>query len=1526
MAKRKKINRRVLILMLVIGLAVVGLFALALLGTSRGKNLVNRLFPKDPAPYLARADKAFDAGDYKTALKEYGDAIRAQRTRGEAGENAETYYKLAITNKMYVANTPDLTAVRRTKHQQNIWTMLDKSLNIDANFLASRRELSELLWLVTMSAQLRGQSDAVDWNAFTDQVTKLIDLLEDGEERAEAYYRRGKAWSYLMASEPDSYEKAVADFDEAIRLVPTNETYWLNGKFQLLTTLGDFEAAEATIQEAIAANPSSASVHISYSQLLGQTDRKEEAIQEIEKAIKLEPDNPMGMLAKAEYHVSLRQLPEALSAVEEAQRVAPDSLDVYYMKGFVLQGLDRWSECSEAYRQGLAAVDRMMAETVDSAEDRNRRKWLEERKADIYFGLADAVLNERRRAADLTDEQKAECVATAEECLDRIDELIGPDQQLKRRSRDKIRGRIKYIQGDVGAALTLLESSYNELIKQNEFDSQVALILTDVYLRNGLPGKAERIVDRLMESSAGASPLVTLYKSRILIQYREYPRAARLLRGLLRRYPDHAAAKQLLTLIEIQGGEIDRLPEGVTPPAEVVVLMLGRIDEKLLDGQRDQALALAQHLYERVPDHRGALRRLLGIYLQRGQASRARALLMEAIERDPDDQSLKDQLTMLNLPNDEARFQARLEMAEQKEDPYERALAKASVYLVANKPEEFIALLEEASQLAEPQDKARLIERLFTIALGRKEWEKAEGYVQIATDENLDGAGGALLAAQLDIQRERYDAAVDKLSDVLREQPYRKPARMLLGQCYLQQEKYNEAATEFEAVWQSDPSYVQAAIQMIRVADAMAKPQEWEDWVRRAYRLAPRNIYVRSSYLELLENQKGGGADLEEIIRQRESIRAASPSDLVNLEGLARLYEKTGQLKQAEQRHLELLERSPDKVGSAGLLIDFYGRTRQTAMVDKIISQLLIQARTPSEKIRVYLLHSRFQANRNVDQALLVLDQAIEIDPKDPRPHRAKATLMGFTVPARWQEGIDSLKTYLELAGDEEDGSGLRDLARYCIEAGQYDQARKIISDLLAEDPSNAEVQTLAAVLVYKSGDAKRAKELLGEILVEHPEYAPALVQRSQIYQDEGDLYKAKEDLNKAVDIVGGYRLLMALADLHIQNGDISSAQSTLEELNRRYRDYEPGARKLARLWLDGRNWSRLPGYLKEAQERFPRSLVFKEYEAEMWRARGNFARAAKATGKALEIEPGDVYLLRVYLQELHRAGQDDLVMAAVGEYADLPDMGWVRAAEARVLMSSDEQKAENLFAKTVTDASVGALEFVIQQYRATSDLEGTCSKIVAWFPLRPTDWRIREIAGNLFREKGDSDSSLRFLREALALAAKAPAQTKEEKTQRDSALLATHLGLGQTFYVIGKFNEAEEAYLSALQIQPKNIFALNNLAYMYASDLKSPERALEMAQRAVHAAPNNGSVLDTYGWTLAQLGDLREATKFLQRAVQFQPSVTSRCHLGWVLERRARGSDALTQYKQAKALVGDDETHPHYEEINSAIERLSKE
>ena len=58
---------------------------------------------------------------------------------------------------------------------------------------------------------------------------------------------------------------------------------------------------------------------------------------------------------------------------------------------------------------------------------------------------------------------------------------------------------------------------------------------------------------------------------------------------------------------------------------------------------------------------------------------------------------------------------------------------------------------------------------------------------------------------------------------------------------------------------------------------------------------------------------------------------------------------------------------------------------------------------------------------------------------------------------------------------------------------------------------------------------------------------------------------------------------------------------------------------------------------------------------------------------------------------------------------------------------------------------------------------------------------------------------------------------------------------------------------------------ALNNLAWSYY--VKKDERAIATAKRAYEAAPNSASVLDTYGWILAERGDLALGIEMLSRA-----------------------------------------------------------
>jgi tetratricopeptide (TPR) repeat protein len=78
--------------------------------------------------------------------------------------------------------------------------------------------------------------------------------------------------------------------------------------------------------------------------------------------------------------------------------------------------------------------------------------------------------------------------------------------------------------------------------------------------------------------------------------------------------------------------------------------------------------------------------------------------------------------------------------------------------------------------------------------------------------------------------------------------------------------------------------------------------------------------------------------------------------------------------------------------------------------------------------------------------------------------------------------------------------------------------------------------------------------------------------------------------------------------------------------------------------------------------------------------------------------------------------------------------------------------------------------------------------------------------------------------------------------------------------------------YERILADAPFDFLSLNNLASLYEAQDGNLYRALEMARRAAAQDPNNGSVIDTLGWTCYRLGYKKEALEYLKQAVKLSP------------------------------------------------------
>ena len=106
-----------------------------------------------------------------------------------------------------------------------------------------------------------------------------------------------------------------------------------------------------------------------------------------------------------------------------------------------------------------------------------------------------------------------------------------------------------------------------------------------------------------------------------------------------------------------------------------------------------------------------------------------------------------------------------------------------------------------------------------------------------------------------------------------------------------------------------------------------------------------------------------------------------------------------------------------------------------------------------------------------------------------------------------------------------------------------------------------------------------------------------------------------------------------------------------------------------------------------------------------------------------------------------------------------------------------------------------------------------------------------------------------------------------------------------------------------------KNDAAANYLGYMLADADRDLQHALDLIQKAVAAAPENGAYVDSLGWVYYRLGKLPESVLWLQKALRLSggaaPDILA--HLGEVLLRSGQRDEGLILLQRALDLGIED-------------------
>jgi uncharacterized protein (TIGR03790 family) len=167
-------------------------------------------------------------------------------------------------------------------------------------------------------------------------------------------------------------------------------------------------------------------------------------------------------------------------------------------------------------------------------------------------------------------------------------------------------------------------------------------------------------------------------------------------------------------------------------------------------------------------------------------------------------------------------------------------------------------------------------------------------------------------------------------------------------------------------------------------------------------------------------------------------------------------------------------------------------------------------------------------------------------------------------------------------------------------------------------------------------------------------------------------------------------------------------------------------------------------------------------------------------------------------------------------------------------------------------------------------------------------------------------------------------ARAIESLTQAAEAapdIAAIHLRLAMLYEEADEVTKAAEGYRRVIALQPRNVIALNNLAFSLASHSGSLDEALDLARQAHAVARDDGTVIDTLGWIEHLRGNHAEAVRLLRIAAARTPRHAEvQLHAAFALADAGVAAEARTHLKVALELNPDAEQR---DDVKRLVEKL---
>jgi tetratricopeptide (TPR) repeat protein len=708
-----------------------------------------------------------------------------------------------------------------------------------------------------------------------------------------------------------------------------------------------------------------------------------------------------------------------------------------------------------------------------------------------------------------------------------------------------------------------------------------------------------------------------------------------------------------------------------------------------------------------------------------------------------------------------------------------------------------------------------------------------------------------------------WGAAVVEYRNAVRADERFGPARYKLGQAYVQTGELSRARAELIRAADLLPGDFDAQLAAARI---LLRAGEYEDARARAeaaLKISPQRVeghLVRGSAF-------AGAREFEEAIKAFEEGLAVDPTRVELLTNLGAV--KTVQApNEAEAAFKQALVVGPNSLQARLSLAHFYLSAGRLAEAEAAYREALKleDGVTANRALAVFYMSTNRQR-----EAEAPFRRAAELS-KDPRSIVVLADY--FISQRRFDEALPILDTLASQPGSFAVVSGRRAVIEY--ELGRRDKAYALLDEVSLKEPRNADAFVTKArwlLLEKKPNDALAAAQ---EAVKLEPQAWDALELVGAAHAALGAVEESFTAYTEALRLnPRAVNALVALSELSVLRGNMGAAVRFAEDARRNRPDSGRAQYALVRALLAERSHQRARVELAPLVKAMPDAAPTHLLLAQVNLAEGNLAAARAAFERALAIEPTSSEAVEG-LVRLDAAARQPArgVERATRLVQALPGAAEPHYIAGRAhFAANDFKQAETSLRQAVTiDPSyTPAYLLLAEVYVRQQKLGDAQQEFERIIQQRPNDVSAHTMVGILL-----------------------------EAQQRSA--------------------EAQRAYQRVLDIDTRAPVAANNLAYIYAEEGANLDVALNLAQTAKAARPDDPDVNDTLGWVYYKRDLPTLALAPLEQSVKTNPKhPLYQLHLGLVYSKLGETAKARAALAQAAASPNFYKAH----EAKRALEEL---